>query len=93
MNPATAIELLRDFPLFKGFNHAELNHLKSIIKCKSKPKYSNFYDAGDANGHIYFLLKGTVKTCKNSQDGREVIKTILHPVSMFGELGLVGEKT
>jgi CRP-like cAMP-binding protein len=92
MDTVPAIEMLKEFPLFQGFNHSELSHLESIIECKSKPKFSTFYDAGDATCHLYFLLKGTVKTCKNSPDGREVIKTILHPVSMFGELGIVGEK-
>ena len=37
-------------------------------------------------------MKGIVKVGSVSDDGREVIKSILHPMAMFGELSLVGEK-
>jgi CRP-like cAMP-binding protein len=37
------------------------------------------------------LIAGRVKVGAYSKDGKEVIKTIVHPGEMFGELGLVGE--
>lgn len=58
----------------------------------TKGKHVQLYEAGEASDRVFFLLKGTVKTCTLSHDGREVIKTILHPLAMFGELGLVGEQ-
>lgn len=92
MKPAIAVETLRSFPLFEGMSDDHFNRLEEMLVCKTVPKYGTLYELGDPTEQIFFLFKGTVKTCTLSSDGREVIKTILHPVSMFGELGLVGEK-
>ena len=46
----------------------------------------------DPSEYIYFLLKGTIKIVTHSGEEKEVIKAILHPLSMFGELGVVGEQ-
>ncbi|OWY23292.1 Crp/Fnr family transcriptional regulator [Sphingobacteriales bacterium UPWRP_1] len=51
------------------------------------------YFAQDASNKIYYLESGTVKISAYSDDGREVIKAILHPGEIFGELGLLGEQT
>ena len=92
MKPATAVETLRHFPLFEGLSDELFSRLESMLVCKTVPKYTNLYEMGDASENIFFLFGGTIKTCTMSSDGREVIKDIMHPVSMFGELGLVGEK-
>ncbi|MCB0518708.1 MAG: Crp/Fnr family transcriptional regulator [Lewinellaceae bacterium] len=92
MNANSAVELLRNFPLFKGLTESEFIELGNLLSCKTKPKYTTLYETGEPSDKVYFLFKGTVKSCTLSSDGREVIKTIMHPVTLFGELGLVGEK-
>ncbi len=92
MKSTTAIELLRNYPLFEGLNDDYFKNLEAVINIQKASKFSPLYEMGDPSGEIFFLLNGTVKTCTLSGDGREVIKTILHPVAMFGELGLVGER-
>jgi len=37
-------------------------------------------------------VKGIVKISNQAEDEREVIKHILHPMAIFGELGLAGEQ-
>lgn len=91
MKPSAAINLLRNFPLFVGLSDDYFASLESVITLHKSSRYSHLYEMGDPSEHILFLLSGTVKTCTLSNDGREVIKTVIHPVSMFGELGLVGE--
>ncbi|HFA51823.1 MAG TPA: Crp/Fnr family transcriptional regulator [Bacteroidetes bacterium] len=91
MKSTTAIELLRNFPLFEDMPEACFSKLESVVRCQKVSRYCSLYEMGDPSENIYFLMNGTVKTCTISNDGREVIKTVLHPVSMFGELGLVGE--
>jgi len=86
------VDVLRHFPLFEGLSEETFTKLEGMAELHSKAKQVQLYDAGDASNCVYFLLKGTVKTCTLSSDGREVIKTVLHPLAMFGELGLVGEK-
>lgn len=92
MNAAIAVKSLKNFPLFEGLNETFFESLETVISCGKASRFTGLYEMGDSSGQVFFLLDGTVKTCTMSNDGREVIKTILHPVSMFGELGLVGEK-
>ena len=37
-------------------------------------------------------MKGAIKIGTHSTDGKEVIKSLIHPMAMFGELGLIGEQ-
>lgn len=92
MKSAITVDVLRHFPLFEGLSEETFTQLETMAEYHSKGKQVQLYDTGEQSDRVYFLLKGTVKTCTLSSDGREVIKTILHPLAMFGELGLVGEK-
>ena len=82
---------LEQFSLFKILQKEELIHLAEKVKLKKVEKFNYIYLPDEISHTIYFLNKGTVKIGTHSTDGREVIKSILHPTSMFGELGLVGE--
>jgi len=91
MNLGAKLTFLEQFPLFTGLNAAEKEMLSQMVELKTKPKFSYVYLHGDASDRIFFLIKGVIKIGSHSSDGKEVIKTILHPLSMFGELGVVGE--
>ncbi|MCB0628982.1 MAG: Crp/Fnr family transcriptional regulator [Lewinella sp.] len=79
------------FPLFECLNQDEKEELAGMMKTEIKPRYSMIYMPGDNSDHIYFLAKGTVKIGTHSSDGKEVIKSLIHPLAMFGELGIIGE--
>ena len=85
-------DFLRNFPLFEDLPNTELLKLANIINKKESPKYHFIYQAGDMTDTIYFLDKGTIKIGTHSTEGKEVIKSILHPKAMFGELSLLGEE-
>jgi CRP-like cAMP-binding protein len=74
-------------------NDDEKRRLESMVEKKVKPKYSYIYLPDEPSDTIYFLAKGTIKIGTHSDDGKEVIKSLIHPTAMFGELGLIGEKT
>jgi CRP/FNR family transcriptional regulator, cyclic AMP receptor protein len=92
MKSAITTDVLRHFPLFEGLSEETFAKLEGMIEYHTKRKQVKLYDTGEPSDRVFFLLKGMVKTSTLSSDGREVIKTILHPLAMFGELGLVGEK-
>lgn len=92
MDTNSKITFLSQFPLFESLNHGELEQLAAMLEVKKKAKYSYIYLPDEPSNTIYFLMKGTIKIGTHSSDGREVIKSILHPTAMFGELGLVGEQ-
>ncbi len=91
MNPEAKASFLSQFPLFSPLSEEERNHLSDLMEWKVKPRYSFIYMPGEASDSVYFLAKGTVKIGMHSNDGKEVIKSLIHPMAMFGELGLVGE--
>ena len=63
-----------------------------MLEHKVKEKYSFIYHPDTPSDVIFFLARGTVKIGTHSADGKEVIKSLIHPMAMFGELGLIGEK-
>ncbi|MEM9920353.1 MAG: Crp/Fnr family transcriptional regulator [Bacteroidota bacterium] len=85
-------QVLEQFPLFESLSAAERQMLGQMIEKKVIPKYHYIYMASDPSVCVYFLYKGTVKIGTHNSDGKEVIKQILHPTAMFGELSLVGEE-
>lgn len=92
INSTLQQQYLSQFPLFEHFNQEEIDKLNAIIQHKVIPKYQNIYLAGDRSESIYLLYKGTIKIGTHSQDNKEVIKSIIHPMAIFGELALVGEE-
>ena len=91
MNIEAKTSFLRQFPLFEMLSEAELNRLSEMMEHKVKPRYSFIYMPEDPSDTIFFLAKGTIKIGTHSLDGKEVIKSLIHPMAMFGELGLIGE--
>ncbi len=80
------------FPFFVGLNEEEKQQLADYMELKEKPKYSYIFKPGDVSDTVFFLVSGVVKTGTYSHsDGKEVIKALVHPLAIFGELGLVGE--
>lgn len=85
-------QVLEQFPLFNSLSEAEKEQLFNMVELKVRPKYSYIYMPDEASNTIYFLIKGTIKIGMHSPDGKEIIKSILHPLAMFGELCIVGEQ-
>lgn len=92
MDITSKLTFLEQFPLFSSFNADERKLLGQMVEFKRRPKYSYLYVPGDSSDKIFFLLKGTIKIGSHSSDGKEVIKSILHPMAMFGEMCVVGER-
>lgn len=90
-NSQTPLSPISAFPLFDCLDPAEKTMLESMVECKVKQKYSFIYLPDEPSDTIFFLARGSVKTATHSADGKEVIKSIFHPLAMFGELGIVGE--
>jgi CRP-like cAMP-binding protein len=92
METSTKIPFIENLPLFNCLDEAGKQQLAACLEIRTKKKYAFIYMPDEASNHLFFLVSGTVKIGTHSSDGREVIKAILHPTAMFGELGLVGEE-
>lgn len=84
-------ELLGQFPLFAPLAQEDVKWLARHTKMTTYKRHELVYDVGDTSDHLYFLFSGSIKIGTFSNDGREVIKHILHPMAIFGELSLVAE--
>lgn len=91
MNLEAKVSFLNQFPLFNALTDEQRSQLSEMMEYRVKPRYSFIYMPGEASDMMFFLAKGLVKIGTHSGDGKEVIKTLIHPTAMFGELGLVGE--
>ena len=86
-----AVQNLSDLPLFDSLNEDEKTRLNHMSRRVTKAKYSFIYLPDETSDTIYFLKKGTVKIGTHGTDGKEIIKSLIHPYAIFGELGLIGE--
>ncbi len=82
------VSMLRHFELFSNLNEEELQDLARATEIKSVAKNKYIFKSGDESNFLYVLINGTIKLGNTSPDGREVIKTILHPTVLFGESSL-----
>ncbi|MDX1477503.1 MAG: Crp/Fnr family transcriptional regulator [Saprospiraceae bacterium] len=74
--------------LFDGMSTGERAMLQSIMEPRTIGKYTYIYHQDDQAEYVYLLAEGTVKIGTQHNDGREMIKRILHPEAVFGEIGL-----
>lgn len=81
---------LEQFPFFSGIPHQSLEGLAQCITLRVRPQRSGIYFPGDAADNVFFLVEGRVKISTFSPDGREIIKRVVLPGEMFGEMVLLG---
>jgi CRP-like cAMP-binding protein len=93
MDTSNKIQFFSTLPLFEALSPAELEQLADIAQFRRTPKFQFIFMPDESADQLYFLLKGRLKTGTFSVDGREVIKEILQPSSLFGDLALAGETT
>ncbi len=87
------INALREVSLLKALSEQEMQHLASRAELKEVGKFHFVYLADEPSEYVYFLVRGNVKTGLHTPDGRELVKAIMHPTQIFGELGLTGERS
>jgi CRP/FNR family cyclic AMP-dependent transcriptional regulator len=85
------VQFLGKLHVLAPLNPAELEQLATCAIHRRVPKFQFIFMPDEPADQLYFLLRGRVKTGTFSVDGREVIKEILHPDVLFGDLALAGE--
>lgn len=90
MNPNSKLWYLEKIDLLNDLTEEELKELDTKTTMKTAERDSYIYFPNEPSKVVFFLKEGRVKIGSYSDDGKEVIKTILYPGEMFGELGLAG---
>ena len=82
---------LKDFEFFNVLTETEMNDLAKMSKIKAVSKHRFVFNQGDKSEYLYFLIQGTIKFGIHTEDNKEVIKSILHPRSLFGQQSILGD--
>jgi CRP/FNR family transcriptional regulator, cyclic AMP receptor protein len=91
MDKNAKIDFLRKLPMFVFLNETELEQLSDLMQFRSAPRYHFVFVPDESAEHLYFLIQGRVKTGTFSGEGREIIKELISPETLFGDLALAGE--
>jgi len=84
---------LKLFPIFENLDEELIRIIESRLVHKSFRKNRFIYKIDDPAEQVYFLVKGNIKIGANSLNGKEVIKSIIHPEATFGEMAIFGLET
>ena len=91
MDLITKTKYLEQVSLFEKLTQEDLIDLASISEVKKYTKHQVIYRVEDPPEEIIILINGIVKIISKSDEGREVIKTIIHPKSIFGIESISGQ--
>ncbi|MGH9799073.1 MAG: Crp/Fnr family transcriptional regulator [Blastocatellia bacterium] len=77
--------------LFRDLSGAQLQELAPLLHHKTFASGATMMTAEQAGEVVYFILSGTVKVCAESEDGAEVILSILGPGEIVGEMSALDQ--
>ena len=85
-------ELFRQVPLFSGLEDEDLSSLISVASRRKYPKDAVVFFENDLGDALYMILSGRVKVTILSDDGREIILSMLSEHEFFGEMSLLDDE-
>lgn len=91
-NTESKLWYLEQVNLLKELSPEELQKVSDATTMKVEKKGKYIYFPQEPSQVIFFLKAGRVKIGSYSDDGKEIIKTIVQPGEIFGEMGIVGQE-
>lgn len=86
------INLLKKVPIFSLLDDGELEKIRKLCVTKHYEKDRIILIEEESGNTLFIIQEGRVKVSRMSDDGREVILTILQKGDFFGELSLLDGK-
>jgi CRP-like cAMP-binding protein len=83
---------LEQINIFRDLSDEDLNRIDRVTTMRSPVKDSYIYFPDEPSKVVFLLKEGRVKIGTFSEDGKEVIKAILEPGEIFGELAVAGQE-
>lgn len=87
-----SVEQVRNIPLLRCFNEAELAELLKLGEYVSFPEYTNIVIEGEPSWGVYLLLEGEVEVSRAAPSGNAYHIATLKGETFFGELSLVDQE-
>jgi CRP/FNR family transcriptional regulator, cyclic AMP receptor protein len=85
-------ELLRCVPFFADLSENDITMVSQLVVTKTFPRDNLIVLAEDEGDTLFVIVSGQVKVSIISEDGREVILSMLGPGDFFGEMSLLDGK-
>lgn len=82
---------LEQFPLFEGLPSQLLERLVSVATLKIRQSSTYVYEPSSRADHVYLLRTGQIKIGNYGEDSKEILKSIIRPGGIFGELAITGD--
>lgn len=89
LTQAILLQLLSRCPLLQGLDESRLCLVMQQLQVKSFRKGAVVLQEGDQAESLCFLLEGRLKVVTFTGNGREVVLSVIEPVSHFGEMALI----
>jgi CRP/FNR family transcriptional regulator, cyclic AMP receptor protein len=78
--------------IFQDLTEAEMKHLEQVTAMVTTPKGRVFYTPAERSEVLFILKRGEVAITRINQDGKRLIVTRIGAGSIFGEMGVLGQR-
>jgi CRP-like cAMP-binding protein len=85
------VSFLRSVSLFSELQDSDLKKIGSILATKSLNRNVTVLIEEDTGSTMFIILKGSIKITRISEEGREVILSILNEGDFFGEMSILDD--
>jgi len=75
--------------LFEQLSPEQLGRLEANARVRAFPKNATVYHPTDESQSVFVLLRGRVRLCSYTPDGKQAILAFIEPGELFGELALM----
>ena len=86
--PADVAELLRNVPLFKDLDDAELAEVAALCREEKFVSAEYIFREGESGNRLYLITEGEVRISRDVPGSGEEALAILKPGSVFGEMAV-----
>ena len=85
-------KLLANVPLFAGLSEREIDGLIHVTRHETLRAREELFHKGDEGTQVYLVTEGTLKALTTSEEGDDVVFSILGPGELFGEIAFLGSQ-
>ena len=76
---------LKRSKLFERATEETVSHCEHFFTQQLFPKRTRIFDQGDPARMVYLVKSGKIKLARHTEDGKEIVMTVLGPGDLFGE--------
>jgi CRP-like cAMP-binding protein len=81
--------LLANHPLFGQLAPEEQERLVAYMRLVRQPARTVLFRKGDPGTHMVVVVRGRVKVCTHSEDGKELVLNLINAGEVVGEIALL----